>query len=172
MNFGLLIEKLSNGNGFRCLVCQDTGYAFTNLDMAISHAKTHFESKPYKCDLCDELFAIQRELLTHRKTMHSKVKVVPAPSSISSRLSQSQSSVVQKSANSKTSLNTTTSGQFRLSSSGATNSTSSTSSSSTKTIVVQAPFDKNFIRGPISVSNEVLAAILGAGVKVTLSPAE
>lgn len=54
----------------------------------MAHAKTHYESKPYKCENCDELFAIQKELLTHRKTVHPKSKgaavtttTPPSPSS-------------------------------------------------------------------------------------------
>ncbi|CAL8093056.1 unnamed protein product [Orchesella dallaii] len=142
------VEKVSNG--FRCTVCEENRYIYSNYDTAVAHTKTHYESKPYKCEHCDELFSIQKELLKHRKTIHAKPK--GAVTSISSRLTP-QARASRKS----------TEGEVLNVKSVSTTADESTSpNSQTRTIIVQAPFGKNLMSGPISISSDVLAALLGS----------
>ncbi|ODM99824.1 PR domain zinc finger protein 16 [Orchesella cincta] len=143
------VEKVSNG--YRCTVCEENRYIYSNHDTAVAHTKTHFESKKYRCEFCNELFSIQRELLKHRKTMHPKPK--GAVTSISSRLT-SQARASRKSNESE--LSTT----VKPACTTADGSTSP--NSQTRTIIVQAPFGKSLSGGPISISSDVLAALLGS----------
>lgn len=181
-------------NGFRCTVCLENRYTYSNFETAMAHAKTHYESKPYKCENCDELFAIQKELLTHRKTVHPKSKgstittTSASPSSSTSRLipqahiTQQQQQQTTKimhaqsfplNVNKSTNRSTTCANFITVSSSHNLTTTPNsirgqqifTYPPQGKTIVVQAPLDNNLLRsGPISISSEVLAALFGGGV--------
>lgn len=64
------IQKTSQGS-YTCTEC-NFGYSFTSVENALTHTKTHFEGKPYKCNYCTETFAIQKDFLQHRKVHHSK----------------------------------------------------------------------------------------------------
>lgn len=66
-----VIKKTSQG--FTCVQCSE-GYCFTSVENALTHTKTHFEGRPYKCELCEETFAIQKVFLQHRKSHYPSRK--------------------------------------------------------------------------------------------------
>lgn len=139
------IEKV--GNAFRCTVCTENRCTYPNYEMAKSHAISHYESKPYKCKFCPELFPTQKKFMTHRATAHSKAK----GSGISPPVSSSRLITLLTSPSSISPANVT--GSFV----------------NAKTVSFQPPCDNNH-QGPVQISSEVLAALLRKSTTFLCTP--